>query len=70
MSLVAQGFTNYGIEIANWVIDSESTHHMNRFECYDNADQHETDYSFLRIDSCACFDDSHIQYETFHFNVM
>jgi hypothetical protein len=43
---------------------------MNRFECYDNVDQNELDYSFLRLDSCGCFNDSDIQYETFDFSVM
>ena len=38
--------------------------------CYENVDQNERDYSFLRLDSCECFDDSDIQYETLDFSVM
>jgi hypothetical protein len=68
--LMAQVSTDYGIASANRVIDNESTNHMNRFECYDNVDQNEPDYSFLWLDSCECSDDSDIQYETFDFNVM
>jgi hypothetical protein len=39
--------------------------------CYENVDQNERDYSFLRrLDSCECYDDSDIQYETLDFIVM
>ena len=38
--------------------------------CYENVDQNERDYSFLRLDSCECSDDSDIQYETLDFSVM
>jgi len=39
-------------------------------DCYDNVDQNQHDYSFLRLESCKCSDDSDIQYETLDFNVM
>jgi hypothetical protein len=67
---MAQVHIDYGIATASWVINSESTHHMNRFECYENVDRNEPDYSFLRLDSCGCYDNSDIQYETFYFGVM
>ena len=70
MCLMAQVYTDYGIATSNWVIDNESTHHMNKFECYDNVDQNEPDYSFIRLDSCGCSDYYDIQYETFDFSVM
>jgi hypothetical protein len=35
--------------------------------CHENVDQNERDYSFLRLDSCECSDDSDIQYETLDF---
>ena len=38
--------------------------------CYENVYQIERDYSFLRLDSCGCSDDSDIQYETLDFSVM
>jgi len=39
-------------------------------DCYNNIDQNERDYSFLRLESCDCSDDSDIQYETLDFSVM
>ena len=39
-------------------------------DCYDNVDQNERDYSFLRLESCECSNDLDIQYETLDFSVM
>ena len=38
--------------------------------CFENVDQNERDYSFLRVDSCECSDDSDIQYETLDFSTI
>ena len=38
-------------------------------DCYDNVDQNERDYSFLRLESYVCSDDSDIEYETLDLNM-
>ncbi len=58
---MAQVCIDSSIEIAFWDIDSELSHHMNRFECYD---QNERDIFFSRHASCVCCDDSDSQYKT------
>ena len=60
--LMAQVSTDSSIDTSIRDTDNDRTHHINRFECYDNLIRIPRD--FFQPTSCVCLDDSDNQYET------